>query len=222
MRMTNGLGTITLAAGLALATGCTTTIGEEGELPDIATLAAAGNGGPAGAHYSLNIIGVAKGKTADMTTGSGHRIFVPEAGTAKINLSEGDFQVLDGNGTDGIAAFQLPNPDPDGDLRTSYSVFARALGKPGGSSTTTTCGVDKSTGEIFCSVESAVLVRTGGRSTFTNVSRELLSVSADLDGDGDLERTTLFSSALDEYYWEYDNAGLKLAQLRFYAIPTAL
>ena len=38
----------------------------------------------------------------------------------------------------------------------------------------------------------------------------------DIDGDGDIDRTELFSDPLDEYYWYYDNNGLKLAQLRFY------
>jgi hypothetical protein len=33
-----------------------------------------GNGAPSGAHYTLNIIGVPKNKTADMTNNSGHRI----------------------------------------------------------------------------------------------------------------------------------------------------
>ena len=98
-----------------------------------------GNGAPNGAHYNLNIIGVPKGKTATMTGGDAHRIFVPLVGNCKISLSMGAFQVLDGNCTDGPSSFQLPNPDPDNDGTTTYSVWARALGKPGGSSTQTTC-----------------------------------------------------------------------------------
>ena len=43
-------------------------------------------------------------------------IFVPLSGGCKISLVVGDFSVNDGDGT------------------TSYSVFARALGTPGGSS----------------------------------------------------------------------------------------
>ena len=155
-----------------------------------------------------------------MTGDSGHRIFMPLTGSSKILLSEGDFQVLDANGTDGSAGFQLPNPDPDGDGVTSYSVFARALGTPGGSSTTTTCGVDATTGDVFCSDESMVLVRTKGKQSFTNVSRDLLFVFADLDGDGTTERVGLFSDALSDYFWQYDNQGLRLAQLRFYEVTT--
>jgi hypothetical protein len=91
-------------------------------LPSIASIhlqqasAASGNGAPSGAHYNLNIIGVPKGKTADMTGSNGHRIFVNLQGNCRINLSMGDFQVLDGNCTDGISGFQLPNPDPDNDI----------------------------------------------------------------------------------------------------------
>ena len=167
-----------------------------------------------GAHFNLNIIGVPQAKTADMTGDNGHRIFVPLVGSTKINLSEGTFGVLDANGTDGTASFQLPNPDPDGDGVTSYSVFARALGKPGGSSTMTTCFTD-STG-TWCSVYSAVMVRGTGKSSFDNVSKELLYVYADTNLDGTLERYSLFSDALADYYWQYDNNGLKLVQLRFY------
>lgn len=59
--------------------------------------ASAGNGAPSGAHYNLNIIGVDKAKTADMDGSKRHTIFVPLVGSCKINLAEGDFQVLDGN-----------------------------------------------------------------------------------------------------------------------------
>src|SRR5262245_27728004 len=88
-----------------------------------------GNGAPSGPHYNLNIIGVDNPKKFDYnltdqqyTDGRGHRIFVPLDGTAKIMLKEGDFAVLDANGTDGIAAFQLPAPDPNKDGITNYSV----------------------------------------------------------------------------------------------------
>jgi hypothetical protein len=182
--------------------------------------AARGNGAPSGSHFNLNIIGVPTGKT--MSGGSGNVIFVPETGSTKIMLSEGDFAVLDKNGTDGQAAFQLPNPDPTNSGTTTYSVFARALGKPGGSSTTTTCATDPATGEVFCSIFSSVLVRSGGKQTFTNVSKELLFLFADLDGDGTVERFNLFNSALTDFFWQYDNNGLKLAQLRFYQVPTTV
>lgn len=190
----------------------------------IATSAfAGGNGAPSGSHYNLNIIGVPKDKTADMTDNNGHRIFVSLFGKSKILLQEGsDFQVIDGNATDGSATFQLPNPDPDNDGVTVYSVYARALGKPGGSSVMTTCAVDPLSLEEYCSTQSLVSVRTKGGSKFTNVSSELLYVYADINGDGVVERMNLFDDRLVDYFWDYDNKGLKVLQLRFYPISTVV
>jgi hypothetical protein len=189
-----------------------------------------GNGAPSGAHYNLNLIGVSKDKTADMDGNNGHRIFVKLDGNTKIKLIEGDdFRVLDANGTDGNgASFQLPNPDPDNDGITVYSVWARAVGKPGGSGKITPCatgpGEDGVLGtaddEEVCSIMTVELERTKGKPRFENVSKELLYVYADLDGDGNVERYPLFDEALEDYLWSYDNNGLKVVQLRFYEVPT--
>lgn len=187
----------------------------------IASNPTTGNGAPSGPHYELNIIGVPKGKTADMTGDNGHRIFVPLDGNTKILLSAGDFQVLDANGTDGSAAFQLPNPDPTNSGTTTYSVFSRSLGKPGGTSFMVTCASD-SIGTTFCSTDTSFNVRSKGQSTFTNVSKELLYLYVDIDGDGKIDRVPLFDSRLQDYYWFYDNNGLKVLQLRFYQLPTVV
>jgi hypothetical protein len=183
-----------------------------------------GNGAFSGPHYNLNIIGVPKDKSADMDGNSGHRIFVKLDGKSKILLCEGEeFRVLDANGTKGSAKFQLPNPDPDGDGVTVYSVWARALGKPGGSADMTTCAyvedeVDPTTLVEVCSVWVLELERKKGGSKFSNAS-ELLYVYADLDGDGTFERYPLFDEELQGYFWDYENHGLKLAQFRFYEMP---
>ena len=179
-----------------------------------------GNGAPSGAHYTLNVIGVENAKTAPMDGTSRHTIFVPDQGNCRINLGEGELGVGDGNCFDGDGAqFTLPDPDPDGDGVTAYSVYARALGKPGGSSVTTTCFDED--GVTYCSTESMVLVRSTGKSTFSNVSKELLSLCLDTDGDGDCDtREFLFDRDLADYFWSYDNNGLKVAQLRFYEVPT--
>lgn len=183
----------------------------------------AGNGAPAGAHYNLNIIGVPKGKSVNLQGGSGHRIFVPLSGSVNILLAQGaDFNVIDANGTDGQARFQLPNPDPENDGTTTYSVFARALGKPGGQARVTTCAIDTLTNEEVCSLLSMVAVRSSGKQSFTNVSKQLLYVYADMDGDGKEERYPLFDERLKDYMWQYDNSGLKLLQLRFYDQATVV
>jgi hypothetical protein len=199
-----------------------------GEVSSLASVT--GNGAPSGPHYNLNIIGVPKGKKADMTNNEGRRIFVNLTGNTKIKLSEGDFSVLDANGTDGEAAFQLPDPSDGSDpvTGTSYSVFARTLGKPGGSASITTCativdGVDTYTG-IICSEEVLEVERTAGPSKFTDVSKYLLTIYADITDDGvyNPKRYDIFDPALEDYFWNYDNNGLKLLQLRFYEIPSDL
>lgn len=188
----------------------------------IAQSVSAESGATSGAHYNLNIIGVAKNKSVSMTGNQGHRIFMPLFGKANIGLAQGpDFLVLDANGTDSDGAkFQLPNPDPDNDGITAYSVYARALGRPGGSASMTTCAIDPVTMEEVCSLQSMVVVRNKGGSKFTNVSTDLLYIYADLDGDGTAERLPLFDDRLQDYFWSYDNRGLKILQLRFYQIST--
>lgn len=180
------------------------------------------NGAPSGAHYNLNIIGVPKNKSASLTGSSGHVIFMPLEGKSKILLSLGDFKVLDANGTDGSAAFQLPNPDPNNSGTTMYSVYARALGKPGGSSTMVPCATEVINGEELCSTQSLVSIRSGGKQSFTNVSQQLLYVYVDVDGDGDIDRVPLFDDRMRDYFWSYDNRGLKLLQLRFYPVKTVV
>ena len=204
-----------------------------------------GNGAPSGEHYTLNIIGVPKDKSPNLTGGSGRRIFVDlgktgEASNTRINLSEGDFAVTDANGTDGTAGFQLPNPDPDGDGTTSYSVYVRALGKPGGQATMQSCYED-ATG-TWCAVDFTGGVEPitigrikGGVGKFVNVSKDLLYVDFCLSwaagDDGILgtaddvctsvDQIPLFSNTDLSYYWSYDNEGLRVAQLRFYQLATA-
>ena len=212
-----GIAIVVMGSGL----GC----GEEGSggtSTAVLGVTTAGSGAPSGAHYNLNIIGVQKDKSADMTGDNGHRIFVPLSGTTKIMLSEGEFAVLDANGTDGSAAFQLPSPDPDNNGETEYSVYVRALGKPGGMATMVPTATDPLTGEVFASTLSTVVIREKGKSSFTNVSKTLLYIYADVDGDGIIDRVPLFDSRLQDFYWNYDNQGLKLAQLRFYEVPTII
>lgn len=177
-----------------------------------------GNGAPSGAHYNLNLIGVPKDKSADMTGSNGNVIFVDLTGNTRILLQEGpanvfDFQVLDANGTDGTASFQLPNPDPNNDGITWYSVYARALGKPGSWGNLTSGFIDD-LGNTWLSTYSYIAVRNTGKSTFDNVSKELLYVY--IDGT----RYQLFSNKLYQYFWDYDNHGCKLVQLRFYEVST--
>lgn len=102
--------------------------------------------------------------------------------------------------------------------------------------------VDPVTGEQLCSIKNLISVRGTGGSKFTNVTDQLLYLYYDLDGDGEVERYSLFDNVVDvvdpndtdgdgitnepngipdmqegyQFAWKYDNSGLRLLQLRFY------
>lgn len=186
-----------------------------------------GSGAPNGPHFNLNILGKAdKDCNAVTDTSGGGRIFVPLTGKASISLTEApEFAVTDYCGTDGKAAFSLPNPDPLNTGVTTYSVWAAAKGGPGGSAKMTTCATDATTLEPVCSTGNTLQVsRTAGRSKFTDVSKSLLYIYADLQPEGTLdgvpERYPIFDEDLQGYYWDYDSSGLKLLKLRFYPVSS--
>src|SRR5713101_9361475 len=144
-----------------------------------AAAAQTGNGAPSGSHYNLNIIGVSHDKNPNMN-GGGNVIFVDlgtksgVAVTTKILLSQaadGVFEVLDKNGTDGEASFSLPAPG-------SYTVWARALGTPGGQAKITTCATDilLTSPGVICSTQNEVFVRGTGKSSFRNVTDALTTI----------------------------------------------
>ena len=242
--------TLLILGTALLATACEDSpTAVEGE-PDIVavtpalSVTATGNGAPSGAHYNLNIIGVPKSKTADMTQGGGHVIFVGlgDANNKKktrILLSAGDdFLVTDKNGTDGRARFELP-----ADVSTTYSVFARALGKPGGEASLMLCATEPGLDGVFGTDDDVEVC--GGTEIFmrgkkfTDVSETVLFLSAIVDPESalgmclgldedpevdELEVQTdigLFDECLQGYLWDYTNAGLKLLQFRFYPIESA-
>jgi hypothetical protein len=191
-----------------------------------AAVAQTGNGAPNGTHYSLNIIGVPRAKNANPDWASGHVIFVnlgskDNGVSTKILLSQsaeaGVFDVLDKNGTDGEASFSLPAPG-------SYTIWARALGKPGGQAKITTCAsdLDINTAGVICSTQNEVFVRDKGKSSFRNVTDALTTIVLDPIANADAvtacggTTVSLFDPCLQGFFWAYDNNGLKLLQVRFY------
>ena len=102
----------------------------------------------------------------------------------------------------------------------SYTIWARALGKPGGSASAMTCATDELTMEEVCSTTNVLtLDRQKGKSPWQDATKQLTSLVADLDKDGDLETVALFADGFQDFFWQWDNKGLKLAQLRFYSYP---
>lgn len=116
----------------------------------------------------------------------------------------------------------------------NYYVYARALGAPGGKATITTCAYDSETDDEVCSTDQAIMERLKGKDgkLFTDVTRELTSICYYYDADGNLifdpedpnivgkECLGIFSEEFYDYFWNYDNKGLRLLQLRFYTIPS--
>ena len=204
-----------------------------------------GNGAPSGPHYNLNIIGVDKDKTAPMTGSDRHTIFVALGSKdasiqSRIYLTRGDFQVCDGNAFDAAyacdgtqvaaqgAVFQLPCNTAiptdygcaQGTASASYQVWGRALGQPGGSATITTCAYDD-LGALICSSENTLNVfsRGKGKQTFQDVTSQLTTLQGvcfDLGGIMTCGSVSLFNGVLQDYVWQYDNNGLRLAQIRLY------
>ena len=200
----------------------------------------AGHGAPKGSpDYQLNIIGVPESNSGGLNDNNGRRIFVTLEGTTRIYLFEGDYEVLDSNGLDGRAEFQLPDPGFDEEGNSAYSVYIRALGQPGGKATITTCAeliehpdFDlrgrpakelEGQADAECSLEQVGLEvenRKGGKK-FENVTQELLTMQLQVFVDdepleGACFRAPIFSDILEGEFWEYDNQGLRLAQVRFY------
>ncbi len=194
--------TCCLAAVLAAATAGLTAVA--------AAQSTTGNGALSGQHYSLNIIGVSHDKSTNPDWASGHVIFVDLGRkdlevTTKILLGlspTGTFDVLDKNGTDGEASFSLPAPG-------TYTVYARALGTPGGKAKITTCATDDP-----------------GRSRFRNVTDALTTIVLDPVANAaavtacGATTVSLFDPCLQGFFWQYDNNGLKILQVRFYPNPS--
>ena len=189
-------------------------------------------GGVGSGGYQLNLIGMdSDDKLTNDGGNNGHRIFVPLDGPTKIYLSEGPYEVTDADGTDGRAGFKLPYPGDCSALDFNecdldYSVYMRVLGKPSTAEyTIVTCATQvvdiDGDGTYECSTESVALPSANGKQSggakFTNVSKELLTICIDTDGNlATCEiRAELFDDDFVDFLWEVDANGHRLAQLRF-------
>ncbi len=135
------------------------------------------------------------------------------------------------------ATFQLPcntNPDlvytdgfgcPDGVAQRSYAVYARALGKPGFYADMFTCATETTDFdndgklETFCSLDNILTLRRNtGKPVWQDATDELTTLQADINGDGKTETIALFATGFEDFFWQYDNYGLRHAQIRFYPL----
>jgi hypothetical protein len=150
-----------------------------------------------------------------------------------------EFGVIDANATDGDGAIlAVPDPCADDDPLTactpSYSVWARTHG-PSGSATITTCADETGTGfdgvdDVWCGSNGITLYAKTKKAV--DITGNLLHMTVTIDGvtnpelAGCLGISTTTSTTLDvflfdrcfeNYFWNYDNNGLKLLELRFYS-----
>jgi hypothetical protein len=175
-----------------------------------------------GNHYNLNIIGAKN--VGEIGDSSGHTLFVPLTGKAKIMMTQnplGEFLVTDRNGLDGSASFNI--------APGKYNIYARGLGKPGGSSKIDAYGefTDALDGSQIILLGYVNIARTKGTPQTVNIN-QLFYVDVTLCIEVDAETATCTKSVqytdywvfdIEEllgYWWEYDNQGLKLLQVRFY------
>ena len=168
VRLTHALLSVAVVAAVSACSNETTSPVSSADLAVRNSQSSTGNGAQSGPHYTLNIIGMEKGKNADMqATGSAMFVGLDRTGanvTTKIMLTEstdGTFAITDKDGTDGVAGYTLPAP-VIGENTQAYAVYARALGTPGGQATITTCAegyVDSTSAQIadeVCSTEKMV------------------------------------------------------------------
>lgn len=143
------------------------------------------------------------------------------------NITDDQEELIECNEqVDGIGRTDLPT--------LHYAVYARALGSPKNNpfATIKTCATVQ--GDDLCSTENTVQTRNKGKSPWEEVTDELTSIVvqycfggagslATCVADGGVIKTTriaLFSGDTEDWFWNYDNNGLRLLQLRFYEIPT--
>ena len=194
----------------------------------------------------LNFSDATPTTTSTATLDRTNKIFLTQTPLDVTKFND-KFAVIDGNACDGDGAlFMLPsNPfscgtcvgctnttDPvctavDADLTfQEYLVFIRELGKPGGTGSLTSCRLDTSVtpNETICSTESVLLSRTTGKSTFRDVTKELTTLCLNTDPLNakvcDV-RLGIFDGTGFQFFWDFDNNGLRNVQLRFYPCPDA-
>ncbi len=192
--------------------------------------------GLSGPHYNLTIIGVSKDKTALMTSGNGHVLFVPLDTTGdvlnstKIYFVPGtEFNVIDANCTDSDGCtIEVPASELS-DI--CYNVYAIGLGKPLGEAVVNAECTDPAIvgGCTAALIQNTFTVdRTNGgsnkphRQNISDVFRasgclDIAPITNPPTCELTFQNVWVFNlPGLVNYFWGYNNDGLKNMQLRFY------
>ena len=174
-----------------------------------------------GKHYNLNIIGAKN--VGDVGASDGHTMFVKLNGKTQIIMTQdplGEFKVTDRNGLDGKAAFNI--------APGHYNVYAVALGKPNGKVHIDAYGnfSDAVDGTKLILLGYVDISRSAGKPVSMNINNLFyvdVTLCTAVDSYGSCTQQVQYQdywvfdiAELLEYYWDYDNNGLKLLQVRFY------
>ena len=160
---------------------------------------------------------------------------------APILLTQGAFTVCDGNAFDPAvdcngntvnklgAVFQLPcnnlntlglvvpcTSSGPGSI-ASYQVWARVVGTPGGNGTITLCALD-ATNTTVCNTDEVLMRNKPNK--FTDITKTLTTL-VNVLGPSGTGNYPLFASGFSGFFWDYDNNGNKVLQLRFYLTPAS-
>ena len=196
-----------------------------------------------------------KGKNGDNCSVSANtQIKLTNGGTT---VDRGAFDVVDADGTDGYAELMVADPFEDTDSpcygdssrntgtvcteAASYHIFARVRGK--GQMGIALCFCDDpdiDVGSEECPADNeycatpGVLDSTSMKGKATDITKNLLTVCADVDGDGTTDGVGLFDNFAtndndgidgnegevndESYFWTVDNNGVRNAELRFFPV----
>jgi hypothetical protein len=192
-----------------------------------------------GKHFTLNIIGVPKDKTADMDDTHGDTIFVPLDKNGEVpksckiyvaaNVDDPDaFQVVDRNACDADGAKILVPFETYGTL--SYNVYAISLGKPSkfGVSIVATATFEDDTTADLLQASFDIDVREAGKPKVTDIS-DIFRAEGWIDQEGGtagvydptidiaFDDVWVFNiPTLLDYYWDYTTTDFRHLQVRFY------
>ena len=143
-----------------------------------------------------------------------HKINLPDLSDYNdILLTKSDsadsFQVLDGNACDDDEALLALPPL----VATTYDVFLKMVGKPGGKANPVLCAKDMYTEEFtedyYCNT-GTVHVRNRGGNQYMDVTDELLLMLTE-----DFTDTWVFADPDGSYFWDFSATNGAKAQVRF-------
>jgi len=163
-------------------------------------------------YYALNLVGVSDKVNSSLSSNS---LYIPVKGQCVISVKENTFKITDNDCTDNVASFSLPVASPSAEL-SSYDVYARVIGKPKGKVDEQTCQSDPTTEDTYCFTNSTLDLQNNSANTLTDGTNALLTVYVDLTSNGDMKAYNLFDNAMQNYFWNYNKNGYKVAQLRLY------